>query len=88
MNVARDDSNKNLLFQSQFYLSPKTVEKKRIQKSMLRVLGELGGFLKIMQSICIIFIEPVSMYLLSLVMLKRLFFAKTKEDNIFKLECD
>lgn len=67
-------------------MSPKIIEKERIPKDTVAILGQLGGFLKILQSAFRILIEPISSYLFTLVMIKRLYFAKTKEDFVFSEE--
>lgn len=48
------------------------------------MIGQLGGFLKILQSVFRILIEPVRSYLFTLIMMKRLYFAKTEDDNVFR----
>lgn len=75
--IVRHKNDTNVLFQSQFYLSPRKVEDKRVFYGLLNVFTELGGLIKILQITFSIVIFPISHYLYSLVMVRRLFFAKT-----------
>lgn len=81
--IARDDKNKNLLFEAHMYMSPKMIHKKRISDGMFAILSEVGGILKILQVVFSIICYPISNYLFLLIIIKRLYFAKTKEDGIF-----
>ena len=62
------------------------IQKERVTKNIIDVLGQLGGLLKILHSVFRILIEPINSFLFVLVMIKRLYFAKTTDDNVFRPE--
>ena len=73
-----------MLIQIQFYLTPKMMDVTRKTHDVFDVLSEFGGFLKIMQSSFSLMTYPIAHFSLLLMMIKRMFFAKTKQENIFK----
>ena len=60
------------------------VDIKRTTKNIFGVLSSFGGILKILQSSLSVIIFPISQYSLLLTMIKRMYFAKTEKDDIFK----
>ena len=56
----------------------------RTTKNIFGVLSSFGGILKILQSSLSVIIFPISQYSLLLTMIKRMYFAKTEKDDIFK----
>lgn len=65
------------------------MEVKRVTYGLLNVASEIGGFIKIAQVTVTIMIYPVAHYLYLLVIMRRLYMAKTKTSNFFssKSEC-
>lgn len=45
--IVRNDDNQKLLLNSQFYLSPKKVEVRRVLYGLFNVVTEIGGLLKV-----------------------------------------
>ena len=60
------------------------VDIKRTTKNIFAVMSAFGGILKILQSSLSVIIFPISQYSLLLTMIKRMYFAKTEKDDIFK----
>ena len=65
-------------------MSPGFTEKKRMSHDIFSILSSFGGLVTLMQTVFGIIIRPISEYLLTLVMIKRMFFAKTKKEDLFK----
>lgn len=59
------------------------MEKKRKVSDIFDVMSEFGGILKVLQLTFGVLIYPISRFLFLLVMIKRLYFAKTKEEQVF-----
>lgn len=57
--------------------------KRRIAEDIFGILSEVGGLLKILQMIFNVISYPISNYLFILIIIKRLLFAKTQEENVF-----
>ena len=50
------------------------------------LMSELGGFIKLVHVMLNTLIFPVAQYLFFIVMIKRLYFAKTESDGVFQQE--
>lgn len=59
------------------------LDKQRKTHDIFGVLSEFGGFLKVLQSTFSIIVAPISYFLFLITMIKRMYFAKTTDDNIF-----
>ena len=80
----REGKNEDfLLFQTTFYLTPKVVEKKRSVQDIVSILSSVGGLLKLIQSVFSVITYPVSKFLFILVMIKKLYFARTNKQSVF-----
>ena len=75
--------NEKVLMQSQFFLSQHTTEVKRTTYNVFNLLSEGGGFMNIMSVVCRLSVAPFQQFLFILLMMKRLYFAKTKRDDVF-----
>ena len=64
-------------------MTPKIIDVTRKTQDVFDILSEFGGFLKILQSSFNLMTYPIAQFSLLLMMIKRMFFAKTAEENIF-----
>ena len=75
-----------MLTQTKVYLSPKVTQILRSFFDILMLASEFGGLIKVSSLAIFAMIIPIIEYLYFLVMIKRLYFAKTEKEGIFKPE--
>ena len=85
-NIGRPKEQTNMLTQTKVYLSPKVTQIQRSFFDILMLASEFGGLIKVSSLAIFAMIIPIIEYLYFLVMIKRLYFAKTEKEGIFKPE--
>lgn len=81
--IKRDGANSDLLMQIQFYRSPKQIKIKKITYGIEHLMCDFGGFIISSEKITRILVKPIAEYFFFMIMLTRLYFAKTVRDDIF-----
>ena len=80
--IIRNSKNTQLLLREQFYLSPKKVEVRRVLYGLFNVVTEMGCLIKFAQVVCRVMVVPISEFTFFLVLIKRLYFLKTDNDDL------
>jgi hypothetical protein len=75
-----------LLLNAQFYRSPQKVLVRRVLYGLFNVVTEVGGLIKFAQASCHILLWPFSEFTFFLVIIKRLYFVKTVQDDLIAAE--
>ena len=75
---------KNSVIQTKVYRDNVEISHERVIYSFLDLLGDLGGVTEIIMVVFGIFLFPISEHSFHTSALKRMFMAKTKDDNLFK----
>lgn len=78
------ESNEDLLMEARIFLAP--IEKSIIRQTynVFNLMSELGGFIKLIHIIFGQMILPFNKYLFLLTMIKRMYFAKTEQSDLFQ----
>lgn len=74
----------DVLTKTKFYLSPKQTKIKRTLYDVLKLMSEIGGFLKLVNIMLYTAVHPIIQFLYFMIMIKRLYYAKTSESDIFQ----
>ena len=75
---------KDKLFETKIYLSKQRTKVTRKLTDILMLMSEFGGFVKLMALMVYFFANPIIRFLYISVMAKRLYFAKTEREDLFK----
>ena len=81
-------SNKNNLLKTKFYLSNQRTVVIRKLFDLLMLMSEFGGFVKLVVIFGYLLANPINRFIYIIIMAKRLYFAKTKRDDVFQREND
>lgn len=74
------------MYQAQFFLFPRKISKHRVTGDLIGMMSEIGGLMKILQAGFNIATYPISHFFFVLVMIRRMYFAKTTDSRLFKDE--
>ena len=85
---ARVPSNKNNLLKTKFYLSNQRTVVIRKLFDLLMLMSEFGGFVKLVVIFGYLLANPINRFIYIMIMAKRLYFAKTKREDVFLREND
>lgn len=78
------NKNTSMLFETQMFLMPYKIEYLRRRYGIQNFMSEVGGFLKALMSIFYYLSFPITKHLFYVHIIKQLFFARTKENNLMK----
>lgn len=79
----RYEHESNLLHRTRMFRSPRMIQKLRSTNSIIDILSKIGGLKTIAQSQFGLIISFINEYIFTLIVIKRMFFAKTNDDHLF-----
>jgi len=77
------DANPDQLFNAVFWLQPEVHKHKRVVFGWMNLLGALGGITNVIMILFNGIIKPINEHSFVLKAAKKLYFARTKKDNLF-----
>ena len=80
----RTDQNSQMVFNNIYMVQQYGIKHVRQVYDLLDLFGDLGGVFEVFKTIILIFILPISEHIFILRTLKRLFYVKTRDENLFK----
>ena len=80
----RTDQNSQMVFNNIYMVQQYGIKHVRQVYDLLDLFGDLGGVFEVFKTIILMFILPISEHIFILRTLKRLFYVKTRDENLFK----
>ena len=80
----RTDQNSQMVFNNIYMVQQYGIKHVRQVYDLLDLFGDLGGVFEVFKTIIMMFILPISEHIFILRTLKRLFYVKTRDENLFK----